>query len=379
MKSSFLGKILSHMEHLGPEDLQTYLRRALKERGFLETVFNTLHEGVVVLDAEGGIEYWNHASANLLSFPDDDVLHAPLSRFLKGVSWPDLLRERNAATRTIEVQYPERRVLEFYVLPFEDEEGPPMYVVIFHDVTRQESARSQALESERVQTLTLLAASVAHELGNPLNSLNIHLQLMKRDLRGVPEKAAARLKESIGVAEREIERLDAIISQFLKAIRPTRPDLKPLDTVVLLEGTLELLRHELADRDILVEKDFPAAVPAVAADGDQIKQAFYNIIKNAMQAMSPGGILHIAVAADAEWLTVSFADNGPGIASEDLPHVMEPYYTTKQKGSGLGLMIVHRIVREHGGELEIDSHPGRGTTVRVRLRRGEKRVHLLEG
>lgn len=377
MKASFLGKLLERADRLGPEELQTYLVRLAREKGFLETVFNTLQEGVVVLDEKGRMEYWNRSACRLLSIPEDGPPHTPLGRYLRGLSWEELVKSGEISTRKIEIDYPEYRVLRFYLLPVEEATSGRLHVVIFHDVTREESAVRKTMETERLQALTLLAAGVAHELGNPLNSLNIHLQLMQRDLRGMPSETAERLRDSIQVAQKEIGRLDAIVTQFLKAVRPTRPQLQPADIHAVLRETMELMRHELKDRDIIVEEELAANLPTVLADAEQIKQVFYNLIKNAAQSMTKHGILRIHTEKTSDWLIISFADNGSGISVEDLPRVFEPYFTTKENGSGLGLIIVQRIVREHGGELELESNRGRGTTMRIKLPLGEKRVHLL--
>ncbi len=382
LKSSFLGKLLQRVERLEPDEIQRYLVRLAEQKGFLETIFNTLQEAIVVVDPEARIEYWNRAACRLLSIPEEGASKVPLSRYLRGVRWKDLLREK-AVSRKLEVDYPERRTLRFYLLPAGGEAGETggwgeVYVVIFHDVTAEESATRQNLEWERFEALRLLAAGVAHELGNPMNSLDIHLQLMRRELKKLPAKQTAGLTESVEVATREIERLDAIIRQFLQAVRPALPELVPGQAEDVVEEALQLVEPELRDRDILVERDWKGRSPEVLMDRDQIKQVLYNLIKNAMQAIRGAGLLRLGVKADDAWVEIEVTDNGKGIARDDLPHVLEPYFTTKQEGSGLGLMIVQRIVRDHGGELELESEEGRGTTVRVKLPRQQRRVHLLE-
>jgi signal transduction histidine kinase len=250
--------------------------------------------------------------------------------------------------------------------------------VILRDVTEARHHAATTIESEKLSALTLLAAGVAHELGNPLNSLNIHLQLMERELKGLPPDKAQRLQEDLQVARDEINRLDNIIHQFLRAIRPTRPDLRRAQVNRVVEESLALLDREIADRDILLETEWAPDPPDLLVDRGQLKQAFYNVVKNALQAMRPGGILRVATENAGEWVTVSFSDNGQGISAEQIGRIFEPYYTSKKGGSGLGLMIVQRIVREHGGTIEIESNAGRGTTVRIKLPVRERRTRLLE-
>jgi signal transduction histidine kinase len=223
----------------------------------------------------------------------------------------------------------------------------------------------------------MLAAGVAHEIGNPLNSLNIHLQLIERKLGRLPSATREAIEESLTVARTEIQRLDSIIHQFLRAIRPTTPAFEPYQLNDLVEESVTFLRPEIEDRDILVEMDLDPGLPIVEVDRDQIKQAFYNVIKNAFQAMKTGGILYIRSWQDETYVSVSFSDTGGGISPQDMSKVFKPYFTTKSAGSGLGLLIVRRIVREHGGEIEIESNEGKGVRVSIHLPHGDKRTRLL--
>jgi signal transduction histidine kinase len=379
MKSSFLEKLLQRMKHLGQGELQTYLVRLAREIGFLETIFNSLQDAIVVLDREGRVEYTNLAVQKLLPLPVEIPAGTPISKYVRDVDWATLLAAGQTSRRLLEIHYPESRTLEFYLLPMQEKDGSTTaFVAIFRDVTKQRTDARVAIESERSQALTLLSAGVAHELGNPINSLNIHLQLMERDLKRIPEAQAGHLQESIRIARNEMDRLDVIISRFLKAVRPTLPELREVQVVKMLQEILETLRAEILDRNLLVELDVDESMPLLRLDSEQIKQAFYNIIRNAMQALTEKGILKITVEKVMGAVVVTFKDNGSGISLEDIPRVLEPYYTTKQRGSGLGLMIVHRILQEHGAELQIESFPEQGTTVRIRFPLGQPQVRLLE-
>jgi len=219
---------------------------------------------------------------------------------------------------------------------------------------------------------------VAHEIGNPLNSLNIHLQLIEREARKRDGAKAAELQESVEVARAEITRLDSIITQFLRAIRPTHPQLKPESINSIVEEAVRFLAPEIKDRDIVVEQELRSDLPLLELDRDQMKQAFYNVIKNSFEAMKSRGILRIRTDMDDSHVTVRFTDSGGGMSAENLSRVFEPYFTTKTSGTGLGLLIVRRIVREHGGELSIESSAGKGLAVTIRLPNADRRVRMLE-
>src|SRR2546429_3030246 len=182
--------------------------------------------------------------------------------------------------------------------------------MILRDITESRRTTQQAMESERLNALTLLAAGVAHEIGNPLNSLNIHLQLIEREARKVDGAKRSELQESLEVARAEVSRLDSIISQFLRAIRPTRPQLRPENINAIVEEAVRFFAPEIKDRDLVVEQELRSDLPLLELDRDQMKQAFYNVIKNSLEAMKHPGILRIRTDMDGTHVLVSFSDTG---------------------------------------------------------------------
>jgi len=382
MKNTFLDKLLNRIDRVGQGDLQVYLQRLNNEKGFFETIFNTLQEGIVVVDSQGRILYLNHAVHALLGIDPARAMGTPIAQYLKELDWPTILAEGRVVNRDLEVFYPQQRYLSFYLVPLEDKETSPMgFALIFHDLTAHRAQAREAIESERLNAVTLLAAGVAHELGNPLNSLNIHLQLMERDLRQRQDPDAKvndeDLLESIRVARSEVNRLDTIINQFLGAVRPAQAIRSMVSINSIVRESLAFLQPEIKDRDVIVQEELGEVLPLIPANGDQLKQAFYNLIKNAVQALNHGGILRVTTSRSDTHLQIAFEDNGTGISVEDMAHITEPYFTRKKHGTGLGLFIVQRILHEHGGHLELLSEPGRGTTARILLPLAERRVRLL--
>ena len=385
MKTSFLDKLIGRIDRVDSQSLQGVVLKLAREKGFLETLFNTIQEGIIVTDADGRITYLNAAAGQLLGIDPEHAVREPISHYLRDLDWQKIWSAdkdewRKVFTHELEVFYPRQRFISFYIVPVADEQNAMVtgMAIILRDVTETRQRAESTIESEKLSAITLLAAGVAHEIGNPLNSLNIHLQLMERELKRLPAAQAERVREDLRVARDEISRLDQIINQFLRAIRPTQPELQPTTVNDVIGETLALMEQEIGDRDILVERELAEGLPRILLDRAQLKQAFYNIIKNALQAMRSGGILRIRTEADDTHVAISFIDSGHGIAPEQIGRLFEPYFTTKQNGTGLGLMIVQRIVREHGGTIEVESDKDRGTTFRIKLPIHEKRMRLLE-
>jgi len=320
----------------------------------------------------------------LLGFSPKDVFKQPISRMIKKIEWDRVLNLEEKAwselvSREIEITYPVRRLLNFYVMPITGvSDSSRGAVVILRDITGEREKQKRALDSERTQALMMLAAGVAHEIGNPLNSLHIHLQLMKRELANLPPDTASGCLAFVEVANREVDRLNLIITQFLKAIRPVSPQMTVCRVEEDLEGSISFMRPEIEDRGVLVDVKCRETLPKISADYDQLKQAFFNVMKNSLQAMSKGGFLSITLFVEGRYIGVSFKDTGAGISPENLSHLFEPFRSEKMEGTGLGLMIVQRIIREHGGRIELRSQPGVGTTFTIFLPLVEQRVRLLK-
>ena len=381
MKRGFLEKLIERIGLVQPGDVQNYLVEIAREKGFLETIFNAILEGVIVTDPAGRVIYLNRAACGFFGIDAQASLGKPLGAVVKGLDFENLSGAGDVVSRDLEVFYPENRFLNFYIVPLMSEEGQAEMVgraIILRDITQNRRATQETIDSERFSALTLLAAGVAHEIGNPLNSLDIHLQLMQRRVKKLAVKSRGDFEESITVARQEVSRLDQIITQFLRAIRP-QPLTMGMDSLnAIIEESVAFLDAEIHDRDVLVEVELGKNLPPIEVDRDQIKQAVYNVIRNAFQAMKSGGILRIRSGADETHEFMSFSDTGGGIAPENISRVFEPYFTTKAGGSGLGLLIVRRIVRAHGGEVIIESTQGKGLTLTIKLPRADRRVRFLE-
>ena len=350
--SDFFRGVRKHIRKLDAAHLREQFERATDALERSETLIRTLKEGLVRLDAHGMVVQSNPAARNLLGMPPEDILPA--------LSLPLGM----ASKREISISYPEHRVLEIQTLPLDEET-----IVFVSDITAEKARTEEELRAGATKAVCDLAAGVAHEIGNPLNALALNIQLLERD----PSD-----RESIEICKSQIKRLDGIIRDFLSALRPSKPNLRPGSLADPLRDCLATLRTQLEERQMRVTLDVPSSLPSVALDREQMVQAFFNILKNALEAMSNGGLIAMSLTSDDDTVAVRIADSGEGMSAEQLAHLFEPYRTTKERGTGLGLMITKRIVNDHGGTIDVESEAGRGTAFTVRLPRIERRIRELK-
>ncbi len=385
--SNFTNRILQHIDTLDAKSLQHYMRRLIKDYRFLEGIFNTIREAILVIDNSLCIQFVNSAAKGMLAI-SPEAIGEPIAKYFKQIPWQELLRPglniTASSRREIEITYPEHRVLSFYLMPLSESRNAlkhpndPLATLIFQDMTESVQAAEVNLETQKIKAITQLAAGVAHELGNPLNSLGIHQQLLQRALRKMPESPEQKQAlESVQTSLQEIRRLDTIVKNFLSAVRPVPLNSAQLDIPRILAAAVAFMRMEIEDKGIEVDVNLPQNIPTIFGDADQLTQAFFNLIKNAIQAMTDGGKLSIFCDVDDQNVNISFCDTGKGISEEELRQLLDPFFTTKSSGTGLGLLIVDRIVRAHGGTLTISGEPAKGAVFTISLPLQFRQVRLL--
>ena len=383
VRKKFIDRFSERFGDLDASSLQLGLLRLVRERGFFETVFNSIDDGILVIDRELKLRYINRAANELLALPED-TSQLRLSQLLPGVNWSQILRpeqrEWTQVTRQeLEIRYPEVRFIQFYLTPLPDDTG--LAAVILHDVTESRNRAGAQIEQETVKAVSHLAAGVAHEIGNPLNGLYLNLQILEQhfaepELDSMSNEEIASMLE---ICKSEVERLDSIIHSFLSAIRPGKGVFSQVDLREVVVEVLTFMRPEIESRKVEVKCDWALPFAPVPGDREQLKQVFYNIIRNAAQAMSNGGKLHIYGYSVPDFRILEFSDSGKGMTPEVLREMFVPFKTTKAGGSGIGTMIIERVCREHGAEFGVITEPERGTVFQLRFPSGNRRVRLLPG
>ncbi len=377
-----LDRVLGRIDDLDAQNLAILARRLERERDLMETVLDTLREGVLVLAGDGSVEYANAAAVALLGADPAEVNGAELRRFSPDIAAAlDLPADVEGMTRELEVRYPEPRLLRLHLarVPGTHSAERARRVAVLSDVTAERTQTEDRVESERIDSIMALAAGVAHEVGNPLNAIGIHLQLLRREAEKLGDAPAAqKVRQAAEVCQGEIKRLDGIVRDFLGAIRPTPPNLAETDLLAVVAEAMALLRDQMEQLGVRVQVDLPGTMPEVLADRNQVKQAIFNVTKNALEAMDRGGDLFVHLSSDDEWAVLSIRDTGVGIPADKLTRVFDAYYTTKASGGGLGMLILLKIMRAHGGSVDIRSTPDVGTTVTLRFPLKHRRVRTLD-
>jgi signal transduction histidine kinase/putative methionine-R-sulfoxide reductase with GAF domain len=222
---------------------------------------------------------------------------------------------------------------------------------------------AQLIRSEKLAALGQLAAGIAHEIRNPLTSINILIHSLRQNISSGESRS-----EDFKVIEEEIHRINEIVDQFLRFAKPAPPHLERTEVTSIFEEILQLLRPQMEKLRISVQKDF-RSVPLITIDNEQMKQVILNLLMNSIQAMPEGGQFRLEgeVSKDGQWVELSIRDSGVGIPPEDMDKLFDPFFSTKEGGIGLGLSIAHRIIDQHHGKIEVTSNPNEGTIFTVYL------------
>ncbi len=381
---TFWDKVADRLDKIDSARAQGYFQNLCRQTTLLWSIFQSVSDAILVADQEGRIVFLNAAAREILGISQRNPVAKRLLGYVADPRLSELFEKglsdrRSVTDQEVEARHPKHMVLRVNMVPYRVDEGRPSgTLVILRDVTAEKRRQNESFQSEKLEALVTLAAGVAHEIGNPLNSLAIHMQLLEREIRRLPKKTREKLMSTFQVAKSEIDRLDDVVRRFLGAIRPTQPNYKEVNVNNLVESVLDFMYFEISGQGIAIEKHYDSRIPLALMDEAEIRQAFFNIIKNAIQAMPRGGVLRVSTALRDSHVEVKFSDNGVGIPKDRLNRVFEPFYTTKEQGSGLGLMIVYKIIKDHAGAVELTSEEGKGTTVSVSLPVHGKETKLLK-
>ncbi len=382
MKKETLDKIVERLDRLSVQEQRQLLLRLASQKELMEGVFNALRDGVILFNSLGAATFTNEAACHIYACTRADLMQRPFEQLVGGTcTWRELWGSGIGITRDLQVDYPEPRHYNFFMTPLS---GGEEYLLLIHDDTELRAREEENAEAEQMNMLSFLSSAVAHELGNPVNSLGLNLQVLRRKLRKLSAETEEQLAPLIERSLNQTKRLDELIRHFLQSMRPCSSQTRESVNVnELLKQVISSLEAELASRSLAVIENYSPDIPLLKADPSRLYQVFYNLIRNACQSI-PGahsieneGRLMIETSYSDADVYVRITDNGTGISHEVMGRIYEPFQTTKAQGNGLGLLIVRRILKEHRGNLAIASKKGVGTTVTVVLPRSERITRLL--
>ncbi|MBL8720487.1 MAG: response regulator [Myxococcales bacterium] len=364
-----------------PEELRATLEQALlkvalrKDRDALERRYRALFEAadvvVFALDGEGRVALANPKLRAMLGVEGDlmgqrfvdHVAEADRGRFGAALA---AVREE---PQELEITLGERLVRMNLST---EREGPEAGLVfgVGGDVTERRALARRIAQAEALATMGTLALGLAHEIRNPLNAAVLQLHVLGREVeREVREERRGSMRDRVQIVVGEIKRLSRLLSEFLELSRPRGLTYEPVVLGELVDAVVELHAEEAAQRGVRCLHAGDERV-VVAGDREKLKQALINLVVNAIDATPGGGAVRISARATDHGALLSVEDDGAGIADEDLARLFDPFFTTKPGGTGLGLSIVRRVIEQHGGEVHVESAPGRGTTVQIVLPAG---------
>jgi two-component system sensor histidine kinase PilS (NtrC family) len=346
-------------------------RRALDDlQVFKDLVFQSVETGLVAIDRRHRITAFNRAAAEMTGVSAADAMGRTWSSLFGdalplGVVEAALDAQPRATSRhQLALARPDGTTaplrIAFSALRSADG-GRLGLIAACEDLTTLRALESRMRQADRLATLGRMAANIAHEIRNPLASMTGAIEVLVGAER--PPEMRDRLAS---IVLRESARLNEIIKGFLEYARPAPLVLAAADVAESLDEILVLIEHRAAPGSLKIVREFSSPL-TVTVDPQQFRQAIWNLCLNAVQAMPEGGELRVGASVHDGRLEVRVTDTGEGIALDDLPHVFEPFFSTKDQGTGLGLALVHRIVQDHGGEVEVQSVPGAGTTFVVGL------------
>ena len=364
---NFLKRIAEKYEKMEKSRLKDIIMDLNNDYINLITVFNSMIEGVIVLDQEHNILFYNKMASGLLGIQFEIGMNLHKIK-QTNLFFQFILSNIAKQERLINHDYKYDtgdKYLRLNISPLVKQHAVIGNIILFMDVTDIKQDELKLKQAESLTALTTLVAGVAHEIKNPLAAIDIHLQLINKEMTDCEFKKKDQISHFISILQEEVERLNKIVVDFLFSIRPLKTKLVLKNLQEIMDIFIEFIKPELEKKNIAIIRQYDK-VSNVYIDENYFKQALLNIVQNASSAMSDGGKLTIRIFEENENVNIGISDTGPGIPDENIHKIFEPYFTTKDFGTGLGLTIVYKIVKEHGGKIDVRSNT-MGTTFTISL------------
>ncbi|HEY3132909.1 MAG TPA: ATP-binding protein [Acidobacteriota bacterium] len=359
----------SEAKSISYQDLYKLYEESRRNSEFLSKLISGSNDAVVTTDLHGRINFWSQPAERMLGYSPRQALGKPvteiyfagkeeaervmqeLRRGARVQNWETVLKRADGTSLHASIS----------ITLLKDEKGAAIGTLgIVRDISEVRQLQQQLRRSERLATIGELSSHIAHEIRNPLSAVKMNLQILSR----MPE-LQGRAREHMKIALQEIDHLDSILAEIVDFVRPLRLNRQPARLATIMEEALLMAEDALQKADVRLIRDFGRDAADVPVDPLRVRQAFLNLLLNAVQAMEPASELRIAIRESTACQVVEISDSGRGIPAERMQQIFEPFFTTRSDGTGLGLTITKRIVEGHGGTIDVESREGAGTTFRI--------------
>lgn len=383
----FIRRALQKTSRMNGEQIQSLLTMITEEYEMLDAVLDSLGTGLLICDAYHVVVQNNKAATRILPMDYHDYQERPVWACIHDPEISAFVEETIEKKETVTArEFPLNdehtpKILSLSVMPLVKSKQVRGTIIMIDDITdkKKEELKNRRLES--LASLTNLAANVAHEIKNPLGSISIHVQLVRKAVERLTGADTCSICKYLDVVDEEMERLNKIVVDFLFAVRPISFEFTALNINELIQDLTQFLAGEFEQAGITIDLDLAKDIPQIQGDERFLRQMLINLLKNAKAAMEGGGIARLATRFDDETIRITVEDTGTGIPDEVLNKIFEPYFTTKIDGTGLGLTMVYKVVKGHGGDITVQSRPSLGTRFTVQLpiyRRARKMLEYEE-
>lgn len=383
----FLDSIFKRIYKLDSPALKDVTKNLSKEIKMYITLFNSMSEGVIVIDELNKIQFYNKMSLKILNIAETKLIGTVVDKIIKNQSLCTLLRQYINSKETIrdlefKIDNLYAKYISISVIPLVEENKIIGKILLLDDISREKEKEQRLRRAESLSALTTFAAGIAHEIKNPLGAMSIHIQLLQKEIKESQNTLSDDFKFSVGVLQEEIERLNDLVVNFLFTVRPLNTELELVNLSIYLNKFCDFILPQLKQKKIILKKKYNK-LPDIWIDKKLFKQALLNLVENSLNSIdshNKKGFIQVEAFAKKNYVYINLLDNGQGIPAEVQAKIFDPYFTTKKYGTGLGLTIVYKIIKELKGALEFYSRPGETVfTIQLPIPLSEKDLITFNG
>lgn len=361
IKYNFVNTLQKIIDKLDENTLKNMLLELAEENQDLKNIFNSMKEAVIVLDDKSRVLFNNKMAINIFEITTknpnglkiNEIIHNDI--IINNIN--KAIKDEGINDLEIFLEYEDPKYISLSLNPLVKNGKIIGNIIICEDITREIKDKNRLRQAESLAALTTISAGIAHEIKNPLGAIGIHIQLLEQELKRAPEIFDDEIKLSVDVIKNEIDRLNNIVVDYLMTVRPLKAELLPAKLDVFLNDFIDFIKPELISNEIKIIKDLKK-LPKVYLDEKYFKQALLNLIKNSIESIKKDGIIKIEAFQEKNYVIINVIDNGIGVPEDIQSKIFDPYFTNKNTGTGLGLTIVYKIIKEHNGEINFNSKKG---------------------